>query len=133
MTMKALIVDPNARGGFRFDEVAEPNPTTAQALVEVSVHAKIGGSIIIARRHQSRHRARENVATHCGEMTSLSAILRHIHDHLVSALRIPDLAKRAGLSPFQFDQRLRSLFGLSAGQHLTRVRIELVRSPSPNR
>ena len=33
--MKALIVDPNARRGLRFGEVAEPTPTAAQALVEV--------------------------------------------------------------------------------------------------
>ena len=33
--MKALIVDPNARRGLRFAEVAEPTPTAAQALVEV--------------------------------------------------------------------------------------------------
>ena len=35
MTMKALIVDPNARRGFRFGDVAEPKPTAGQALVEV--------------------------------------------------------------------------------------------------
>jgi NADPH:quinone reductase len=33
--MKALIVDPNARRGLRFGEVAEPTPTAAQALVKV--------------------------------------------------------------------------------------------------
>lgn len=35
MTMKALIVDPNARRGLRFGDLAEPMPTAAQALVEV--------------------------------------------------------------------------------------------------
>jgi AraC-like DNA-binding protein len=54
---------------------------------------------------------------------ALSAALAYIDDHLDQPLRIPDLAARAGLSPFRFDQRLRALFGLSAGQYLSRVRI----------
>ncbi len=43
---------------------------------------------------------------------ALSAALAFIDDHLDQPLRVPDLAQRAGLSPFQFDQRLRALFGL---------------------
>jgi AraC-like DNA-binding protein len=39
-------------------------------------------------------------------------------------LTLGDLAKRAGLSLYQFDQRIRAMFGLSAGQYLTRLRIE---------
>ena len=35
-----------------------------------------------------------------------------------------DLAKRAGLSLYQFDQRIRAMFRLSAGQYLTRFRLE---------
>jgi AraC-like DNA-binding protein len=58
-------------------------------------------------------------------MTALSSALGHVHDHLDSALRITDLAARAGLSAFQLDQRIRALFGLSTGQYLTRARIEL--------
>ena len=54
---------------------------------------------------------------------ALSAALVYIDDHLDEPLRVPDLAARAGLSPFQFDQRLRALFGLSAGQYLSRLRI----------
>ena len=54
---------------------------------------------------------------------ALSAALAFIDDHLDQPLRVPDLAQRAGLSPFQFDQRLRALFGLSAGQYLSRLRI----------
>jgi AraC-like DNA-binding protein len=54
---------------------------------------------------------------------ALSAALAYIDDHLDQHLRVPDLAARAGLSPFRFDQRLRALFGLSAGQYLSRLRI----------
>ena len=54
---------------------------------------------------------------------ALSAALAYIDEHLGEPLRVPDLAARARLSPFQFDQRLRALFGLSAGQYLSRLRI----------
>ena len=54
---------------------------------------------------------------------ALSATLAYIDEHLDQPLRIPELAARAGLSPFQFDQRIRALFGLSAGQYLSRLRI----------
>jgi AraC-like DNA-binding protein len=57
-------------------------------------------------------------------VAALSSALGYVHDHLDAALRIPDLAARAHLSAFQFDQRIRTLFGLSAGQYLTRTRIE---------
>jgi AraC-like DNA-binding protein/PAS domain-containing protein len=55
---------------------------------------------------------------------ALSATLVYIDDHLDEPLRIPDLAARAGLSPFQFDQRIRTIFGFSAGQYLSRLRID---------
>jgi AraC-like DNA-binding protein len=55
---------------------------------------------------------------------ALSATLAYIDDHLDQPLRVPELAARAGLSPFQFDQRIRALFGLSAGQYLSRLRID---------
>jgi AraC-like DNA-binding protein len=55
---------------------------------------------------------------------ALSATLAYIEDHLDEPLRIPDLAARAGLSPFQFDQRIRTIFGFSAGQYLSRLRID---------
>jgi AraC-like DNA-binding protein len=57
-------------------------------------------------------------------MPALSQALAFAHDHLDQPLRVGELARRAGLSPFRFDQRMRALFGLSAGQYLTRARIE---------
>jgi AraC-like DNA-binding protein len=54
----------------------------------------------------------------------LSAALAYIDDHLDGPLRLPDLAARAGLSAFQFDQRIRAVFGLSAGQYLSRLRVD---------
>ncbi len=58
------------------------------------------------------------------DVAALSSALAYVDDHLDTPLRIPDLAARARLSAFQFDQRIRALFGLSAGQYLTRARIE---------
>ena len=58
------------------------------------------------------------------DVAALSSVLAYVDDHLDAALRVPDLAARAGLSAFQLDQRIRALFGLSAGQYLTRARIE---------
>ena len=55
---------------------------------------------------------------------ALSATLAYIDDHLDEPTRIPELAARAGLSPFQFDQRIRTIFGFSAGQYLSRLRID---------
>jgi AraC-like DNA-binding protein len=58
------------------------------------------------------------------ETKALSAVLNHVRRHIDTPLRLADLAARAGLSVFQLDQRIRALFGLSAGQFVTRARIE---------
>jgi AraC-like DNA-binding protein len=63
-----------------------------------------------------------NVASH--EARTLAAVIKYAHDHLDAPLRLSDLARRANLSPFQFDQRIRAMFGHSAGQYLTRLRID---------
>lgn len=61
---------------------------------------------------------------HSADFQAVSRILDHIRDHLDTPLRLPDLAEKADLSPYQLDQRIRSLFGLSAVQYITRRRIE---------
>lgn len=59
-----------------------------------------------------------------GEARALAAALRYAQSHIDEPLRIADLAARAKLSPFQFDQRIRIMFGHSAGHYLTRLRID---------
>ena len=59
-----------------------------------------------------------------GEFAALSAAIEHIHRHYDEPLRLPALAEMAGLSVYQFDQRIRALFHLTAGQYLVRVRID---------
>ena len=58
------------------------------------------------------------------DFPALSAAIDHIHHHYDEALRLPGLAEMAGLSVYQFDQRIRSLFHLTAGQYLVKVRID---------
>lgn len=59
------------------------------------------------------------------DMAALSVVLDHIRENLDQSLHLPELAAMAGLSTYQLDQRIRSLFGISAGQYVTRARIEL--------
>ena len=58
------------------------------------------------------------------ETAHLSAALRYAQNHPGALMKVSDLAARAKLSAFQFDQRIRAMFGLSAGQYLTRLRID---------
>jgi AraC-like DNA-binding protein len=61
------------------------------------------------------------------EARKLAAALRYAQERLDQPLRIGDLAGRAGLSTFQFDQRIRAIYGHSAGQYLTRLRMDRAR------
>lgn len=58
------------------------------------------------------------------DFAALSDVIDHIHRHYDEALRLPALAKMAGLSIYQFDQRIRSLFHLTAGQYMVKIRID---------
>lgn len=58
------------------------------------------------------------------DLEAISAVLRHIDEHLSDSLAVGDLAEMAGFSSYQLDQRIRSLFDVSTGQYITRRRIE---------
>ncbi|MEO5712792.1 MAG: AraC family transcriptional regulator [Luteolibacter sp.] len=58
------------------------------------------------------------------DFAAMSAAIDYIHRHYDEALRLPGLAEMAGLSVYQFDQRIRSLFHVTAGQYLVKVRID---------
>ena len=66
-----------------------------------------------------------DLSTPQGDTASLARVLDHIRDHLDQPLRLPELATLAGLTQFQLDHRIRALFAISAGQYVTRARIEL--------
>jgi PAS domain S-box-containing protein len=59
-----------------------------------------------------------------GDLAALSGVIDYIHRHFDEALRLPALAEMAGLSVYQFDQRIRGLFHVTAGQYLVKVRID---------
>lgn len=58
------------------------------------------------------------------ELPALAAAIDYIHRHYDAPLRLPVLAEMAGLSVYQFDQRIRGLFHVTAGQYLVKVRID---------
>jgi PAS domain S-box-containing protein len=59
-----------------------------------------------------------------GEYRELAKVLDYIHKNYGEALRLPMLSEMAGLSLYQFDQRIRGLFQVSAGQYLVKTRID---------
>lgn len=58
------------------------------------------------------------------DYSQLAAVVRHIQDHFDEPLKVPALAARAGLSPYQFEQRIRGVFQLTAGQFIQKVRMD---------
>lgn len=58
------------------------------------------------------------------EFAAMSTAIDYIRRHFEEPLRLPKLAEMAGLSVYQFDQRIRSLFRVTAGQYLLKVRID---------
>lgn len=78
---------------------------------------RIAGVCGISRDLHGPHDRQEDFA-------AMSKALDHIHRHFDEPLRLPQLAEMAGLSVYQFDQRIRSLFHVTAGQYLVKVRID---------
>lgn len=54
----------------------------------------------------------------------LAAAIRHVQKHYPEPLRIEDLARLSSLSVYQFEQRMKRVFQLTAGQFITKTRIE---------
>lgn len=59
------------------------------------------------------------------DMERVARILDYIRNHIDQPLPAAELAAHVGLSPWQLDQRLRAVVGLSLAQHVLRVRIDL--------
>jgi AraC-like DNA-binding protein len=54
----------------------------------------------------------------------VAAALRRIEMRLDERLRVTDLARRAGLSVYQFERRIRRIFRMTAGQLIQKARME---------
>jgi AraC-like DNA-binding protein len=58
------------------------------------------------------------------DYSAVAKVVQHIQHRYGETLRIADLAKRAGLSAYQFEQRIRKIFQLTAGQLIQKTRME---------
>lgn len=54
----------------------------------------------------------------------VARVIGHIQTHFAEPLRVRELAERVGFSSYQFEQRVRKVFQLTAGQLLQKVRME---------
>lgn len=54
----------------------------------------------------------------------LASVVEHTRAHFGRELRVEDLAGIAGMSIYQLNRRLRSIFGITASQLITKTRIE---------
>jgi AraC-like DNA-binding protein len=58
------------------------------------------------------------------DYAAVAAAVGFIQKNFGESLRVAGLAARAGLSPYQFEQRLRKIFGLTVGQLIQKTRME---------
>lgn len=59
-----------------------------------------------------------------GGFAELASALKHMQQHFAESLRIEDIAKKAGLSVYQFEQRVQRLFLMSPLQLLHKLRLD---------
>jgi AraC-like DNA-binding protein len=58
------------------------------------------------------------------DYSAVAEAVNFIQKNFGESLRVTGLAARAGLSPYQFEQRIRKIFGLTAGQLIQKTRME---------
>jgi len=58
------------------------------------------------------------------DFSSVAKMVRHIQENFGARLRVKDLAAGAGLSGYQFEERIREIFQLTAGQLIQKTRME---------
>jgi AraC-like DNA-binding protein len=61
---------------------------------------------------------------HSEDYPRIAGVVQHIQTNFNEPLRVPKIARRAGLSVYQLEQRLRKIFQLTAGQLIQKVRME---------
>ncbi len=54
----------------------------------------------------------------------LREVVRHVQDHFGEPIRVADLTAVAGFSEAQLERRMKRVFGVTATQHVLRVRVE---------
>ena len=58
------------------------------------------------------------------DFSQVAQALRRIQTQYAEPLKVSELARRAGFSAYQFDQRMRRIFGITAGQLMQKTRME---------
>src|SRR5687767_1721990 len=58
------------------------------------------------------------------DYAQVAEAVRRIHTQYDQPLKVNDLARRAGLSVYQFDRRMRRIFRITAGQLIQKTRME---------
>jgi len=58
------------------------------------------------------------------DYSSIARVVSRMQTHFDETLRVRELAAAAGLSAFQFEQRIRKIFQLTAGQLLQKIRMD---------
>lgn len=57
-------------------------------------------------------------------LEAVAAAAAHIESHVADGLRVEELAGIAGMSPYQFNRRVRAVFGITAQQLVAKTRID---------
>jgi PAS domain S-box-containing protein len=78
---------------------------------------EITGLVGISRDLQAAHER-------SADFSQVAQAVRIIQTRYDEPLRVRELARRAGLSAYQFDQRMRRIFRIGAGQLIQKVRME---------
>jgi len=58
------------------------------------------------------------------DYSPIATVIHYINAHYDEPLRVPDLAAKARLSEYQFEQRIRKIFQVTAGQLIQKTRME---------
>ena len=58
------------------------------------------------------------------DYSQVAGAVRHIQNRFDQPLKIPQLARLASMSAYQFDQRIRKIFQITAGQFIHKVRMD---------
>lgn len=58
------------------------------------------------------------------DYSQVAEAVRRIQTQYDQPLKVKDLARRAGLSAYQFDRRMQRIFGITAGQLIQKVRLD---------
>ena len=66
-------------------------------------------------------------ATQDSGYRELAEAITHIQEHIDAPLRVDELAALCGLSAYQFEQRMKSVFLLTAGQFIRKTQIGVAR------